>query len=59
VVRGQEVHEVGVGPDPRQRDRARPLPLHVPRRAVQHLEIQLGYQHRGVEALLLRGRRWR
>ena len=53
-VRGQEVHEVGVGPihagviEPGH-FRFMCLGEHV-----HHLEIQLGYQHRGVEALLLR-----
>lgn len=52
-VRGQEVHEVGVGPihagviEPGH-FRFMCLGEHV-----HHLEIQLGYQHRGVEALLL------
>ena len=52
-VRGHEVHEVGVGPihagviEPGH-FRFMCLGEHV-----HHLEIQLGYQHRGVEALLL------
>lgn len=51
-VRGQEVHEVGVGPihagviEPGH-FRFMCLGEHV-----HHLEIQLGYQHRGVETLL-------
>ena len=42
----------------RRRHRAGPLPLPVPRReVVHHLEISLGYQHRGVERALVGGPR--
>jgi len=59
-VTGEEIHEVAVGPvhagiiDPGH------FRLQCHGETVVHLEIQLGYQHRGVEALLEQGpsRRW-
>lgn len=53
-VRGQEVHEVGVGPIHASVIEPGHFRFMCLGEQVQHLEIQLGYQHRGVEALLLR-----
>ncbi len=52
-VRGQEVHEVGVGPIHASVIEPGHFRFMCLGEEVQHLEIQLGYQHRGVEALLL------
>ena len=54
AVRGQEVHEVGVGPVHASVIEPAHFRFMCHGEQVQHLEIQLGYQHRGVEALLLR-----
>ena len=54
VVRGQEVHEVGVGPIHAGVIEPGHFRFMCLGEQVQHLEVQLGYQHRGVEALLLR-----
>jgi Ni,Fe-hydrogenase III large subunit len=53
-VRGQEVHEVGVGPIHASVIEPGHFRFMCLGEQVHHLEIQLGYQHRGVEALLLR-----
>jgi Ni,Fe-hydrogenase III large subunit len=53
-VRGQEVHEVGVGPIHAGVIEPGHFRFMCHGEQVQHLEIQLGYQHRGVEALLLK-----
>ena len=53
-VRGQEVHEVGVGPIHASVIEPGHFRFMCLGEQVQHLEIKLGYQHRGVEALLLR-----
>lgn len=53
TVRGQEVHEVGVGPIHAGVIEPGHFRFMCHGERVQHLEIQLGYQHRGVEALLL------
>ena len=52
-VRGQEVHEVGVGPIHAGVIEPGHFRFMCLGEKVHHLEIQLGYQHRGVEALLL------
>ncbi len=52
---GEEIHEVAVGTGPRRRDRAGAFPLSMCRRARLHLEISLGYQHRGIERALVGG----
>jgi Ni,Fe-hydrogenase III large subunit len=52
-VRGAEVHEVGVGPIHASVIEPGHFRFMCLGERVQHLEIQLGYQHRGVEALLL------
>jgi Ni,Fe-hydrogenase III large subunit len=52
-VRGQEVHEVGVGPIHASVIEPGHFRFMCHGERVQHLEIQLGYQHRGVEALML------
>lgn len=52
-VRGAEVHEVGVGPIHASVIEPGHFRFMCHGEQVQHLEIQLGYQHRGVEALLL------
>ena len=52
-VRGQEVHEVGVGPIHASVIEPGHFRFMCLGEEVQHLEIQLGYQHRSVEALLL------
>ena len=53
-VRGQEVHEVGVGPIHAGVIEPGHFRFMCLGEKVHHLEIQLGYQHRGAEALLLR-----
>jgi len=53
-VRGQEVHEVGVGPIHASVIEPGHFRFMCLGEQVHHLEIQLGYQHRGVEGLLLR-----
>ena len=53
-VRGQAVHEVGVGPIHASVIEPGHFRFMCLGEQVHHLEIQLGYQHRGVEALLLR-----
>src|SRR5690606_22152460 len=53
-VRGEEVHEVGVGPIHASVIEPEHFRFMCHGEKVHHLEIQLGYQHRGVEALLLR-----
>jgi Ni,Fe-hydrogenase III large subunit len=52
-VRGHDVHEVGVGPIHASVIEPGHFRFMCHGERVQHLEIQLGYQHRGVEALLL------
>lgn len=52
--RGAEVHEVGVGPIHASVIEPGHFRFMCHGERVQHLEIQLGYQHRGVESLLLR-----
>lgn len=52
-VRGAEVHEVGVGPIHAGVIEPGHFRFMCHGEQVQHLEIQLGYQHRAVEALLL------
>lgn len=52
-VRGQEVHEVGVGPIHASVIEPGHFRFMCHGEQVHHLEIQLGYQHRGVEHLLL------
>ena len=54
AVTGQEVHEVGVGPIHAGVIEPGHFRFMCLGETVHHLEIQLGYQHRGVEALLLR-----
>ena len=53
-VRGPEVHEVGVGPIHASVIEPGHFRFMCLGEKVHHLEIQLGYQHRGVERLLLR-----
>ncbi|NMM36713.1 MAG: hydrogenase [Glaciimonas sp.] len=53
-VRGAEVHEVGVGPIHSSVIEPGHFRFMCLGEQVHHLEIQLGYQHRGVEQLLLR-----
>jgi Ni,Fe-hydrogenase III large subunit len=53
-VRGQQVHEVGVGPIHASVIEPGHFRFMCLGESVHHLEIQLGYQHRHVEALLLR-----
>jgi Ni,Fe-hydrogenase III large subunit len=53
TVRGQEVHEVGVGPIHASVIEPGHFRFMCHGEQVHHLEIQLGYQHRGIEALLL------
>jgi len=57
-VRGQEVHEVAVGPIHASVIEPGHFRFMCLGETVHHLEIQLGYQHRGVEALLLRRPMW-
>jgi Ni,Fe-hydrogenase III large subunit len=52
-VRGQEVHEVGVGPIHASVIEPGHFRFMCHGEQVLHLELQLGYQHRGVESLLL------
>jgi len=54
TVRGSEVHEVGVGPIHAGVIEPGHFRFMCHGEQVHHLEIQLGYQHRGVEGLLLR-----
>jgi Ni,Fe-hydrogenase III large subunit len=54
TMRGQDVHEVGVGPIHASVIEPGHFCFMCHGEQVHHLEIQLGYQHRGVEALLLR-----
>ncbi|MBL0212843.1 MAG: hydrogenase [Myxococcales bacterium] len=60
-VEGKEVHEVAVGPIHAGVIEPGAFRFMCYGEHVLHLEIQLGYQHRGVEARLLQGdpRRWR
>ncbi|HZX32626.1 MAG TPA: NADH-quinone oxidoreductase subunit C [Rhodocyclaceae bacterium] len=53
-VQGQEIHEVGVGPIHAGVIEPGHFRFMCLGEQVHHLEIQLGYQHRGVEHLLLR-----
>lgn len=53
-VRGAQVHEVGVGPIHASVIEPGHFRFMCLGEQVHHLEIQLGYQHRGVEQLLLR-----
>lgn len=53
TVRGNEVHEVGVGPIHASVIEPGHFRFMCHGEQVHHLEIQLGYQHRGVEAQLL------
>ncbi len=53
-VRGQEIHEVGVGPIHASVIEPGHFRFMCHGEQVHHLETQFGYQHRGVEALLLR-----
>lgn len=53
-VRGAEVHEVGVGPIHASVIEPGHFRFMCVGEQVHHLEIQLGYQHRGIEQLLLR-----
>jgi len=53
-VRGAEVHEVGVGPIHAGVIEPGHFRFMCHGEQVHHLEIQLGYQHRGIESLLLR-----
>jgi Ni,Fe-hydrogenase III large subunit len=57
-VRGQEVHEVGVGPIHASVIEPGHFRFMCLGETVHHLEIQLGYQHRDVEGLLLRRSPW-
>lgn len=52
-VRGQEVHEVGVGPVHASVIEPGHFRFMCHGEQVHHLELQLGYQHRDVESLLL------
>ena len=54
-VQGKEVHEVQVGPIHAGVIEPGAFRFMCLGEEVHHLEIQLGYQHRGVEGLLLRG----
>jgi Ni,Fe-hydrogenase III large subunit len=54
TVRGSDVHEVGVGPIHASVIEPGHFRFMCHGERVAHLEIQLGYQHRGVEALLLK-----
>ena len=55
TVDGKEVHEVAVGPIHAGVIEPGHFRFMCLGETVHHLEIQLGYQHRGAEALLLRG----
>lgn len=54
TVRGHDVHEVGVGPIHASVIEPGHFRFMCHGERVAHLEIQLGYQHRGVEAMLLK-----
>lgn len=54
-VEGKEVHEIAVGPIHAGVIEPGSFRFMCHGERVHHLEIQLGYQHRGVEKLLLRG----
>jgi Ni,Fe-hydrogenase III large subunit len=54
MVRGQEVHEVGVGPIHASVIEPGHFRFMCHGEQVHHLELQLGYQHRDVESLLLK-----
>lgn len=54
IVRGRGVHEVGVGPIHASVIEPGHFRFMCLGEQVHHLELQLGYQHRGVESLLLR-----
>jgi len=54
-VDGDEVHECGRRARSRRGDRAGALSFSVPWERVFHLEIALGYQHRGVEEAMIGG----
>lgn len=54
TVRGPDVHEVGVGPIHASVIEPGHFRFMCHGERVAHLEIQLGYQHRGVEAMLLK-----
>jgi Ni,Fe-hydrogenase III large subunit len=54
TMRGRDVHEVGVGPIHAGVIEPGHFRFMCHGERVAHLEIQLGYQHRGVEAMLLR-----
>lgn len=58
TVRGNEVHEVGVGPIHASVIEPGHFRFMCHGERVIHLEIQLGYQHRGAQALLLRRPAW-
>ncbi|MFZ2122031.1 MAG: NADH-quinone oxidoreductase subunit C [Rhodoferax sp.] len=58
-VRGAEVHEVAVGPIHASVIEPGHFRFMCHGEQVHHLEIQLGYQHRGVEGLLLQRPAWR
>ncbi|MCW0200921.1 MAG: hypothetical protein OJI74_03535 [Rhodanobacter thiooxydans] len=53
-VRGEEIHEVGVGPIHASVIEPGHFRFMCHGEQVHHLELQFGYQHRGVEALLLK-----
>lgn len=57
-VRGHSVHEVGVGPIHAGVIEPGHFRFMCLGETVYHLEIQLGYQHRGVEAILLHRPAW-
>lgn len=54
TVRGRDVHEVGVGPIHASVIEPGHFRFMCHGERVAHLEIQLGYQHRGVESMLLK-----
>lgn len=54
TMRGHDVHEVGVGPIHASVIEPGHFRFMCHGERVAHLEIQLGYQHRGVEAMLLK-----
>ena len=54
-IEGKEVHEVAVGPVHAGIIEPGAFRFMCLGEQIHHLEIQLGYQHRGLEALLLRG----
>ena len=55
VEKGEEIHEVGVGPVHAGVIEPGHFRFLCDGETVDHLEIQLGYQHRGVEELFLKG----